>query len=373
MTDFSGSYDPQDVTFLLKVVELEPLEIQIRERLIQSGRNHYSELIGPEAPPDPRYLEIFHLALQRNLSRLARDFVKLAILIAHSRPGPLTLVSIARSGTPVGVIIGRILKKWARRQVKHYSISIIRDRGVDPNALKYILARHTASSVIFVDGWTGKGVIARELAKAIKVYNQQTGSRLDGALAVISDLAGVAGLAVSFDDYLIPSCLLNSVVSGLISRTILNDRLIGPTDFHGCLYYENLAAQDLSRWLVETVEERAAAELTNDPSLWEPRPWDPKIKALAAQTNQAFMANIKEEFDVQDDNLIKPGLGEATRVLLRRAPRALMVKSLHDPDVAHALALANQRGVTVLPRPESPYRAAAIIQKLNTGKLDRQT
>ncbi|MDR1607634.1 MAG: cysteine protease StiP family protein [Deltaproteobacteria bacterium] len=364
MTTFSGSYDPQDAIFLLKVVELAPLDIYSRELRIQGGQSHYSEMIGPEAPPERHYLDIFYAALKRHIARLAQDCLKLAIVISQERPSLITLVSIARSGIPVGVVLTRILKKWLNRPVTHYVISVIRDRGVDENALKYILNRRPDSSVVFVDGWTGKGVIAQELRTAIGHFNQKTGAKLDPSLAVLSDLAGVAGLTVGVDDYLIPTCLLNSVVSGLISRTILNEELIGPDDFHGCLFYKELAQYDLSNWLVAIIMERAAAELILNPRLWAARNINPGLKSQAAAVNEAFLAEIKKEFKIQDQNLIKPGLGEATRVLLRRAPQILLVQDLEDPDVAHALALANQRGVPVQRRPDCPYRAAAIIRQL---------
>ncbi len=38
------------------------------------------------------------------------------------------------------------------------------------------------------------------------------------------------------EDFLIPSACLNSTVSGLVSRTVLNDDLIGPADFHGAKF-----------------------------------------------------------------------------------------------------------------------------------------
>ncbi|MDR1677468.1 MAG: cysteine protease StiP family protein, partial [Deltaproteobacteria bacterium] len=347
MTAFSGSYSPEEVTFLLKVIELAPLDIESRERLIQSGQSHYSEMIGPEAPPDPRYLTIFFDSLERSLGRLARDCLGLAAQIASSRPGPVTLVSLARSGTPVGVILGKIIREHFKKEVCHYSISVIRDRGVDQNAIRHILARHEESSVVFIDGWTGKGVIARELKKTIKDFNQSQGTSLDGTLAVLSDLAGVAGMAMGADDWLIPSCLLNSVVAGLISRTILNDRLIGPDDFHGCLYYRNLADCDLSRYFVERVLERAAAEIASEPKVLTSEPLKENERNRAAQAAVSFLDWAKNEFGVEDENLIKPGLGESTRVLLRRSPELLLVRNLTDPEVRHALLLAEQRGILV--------------------------
>ncbi|MDR0549406.1 MAG: cysteine protease StiP family protein [Deltaproteobacteria bacterium] len=365
---FSGSYAPADVIFLLKVIDLTPKTLEERERLIQTGQSHYSEMIGEESPPDPHYLRLFEAALANNLSRLSQDLVKLAGLIARKIPrGPLTLVSLARSGSPVGVVLNWLLKEDFGRKARHYSISIIRDRGIDQNALNFILKERPPKSIVFVDGWTGKGVIARELFKAIDDYNQKQGLNLDGTLAVVSDLAGLSSLSAGTDDYLIPFCLLNSVVSGLISRTILNDSHIGQNDFHGCVYYQGLAPHDLSNWLVATILAKARREIAENPLLLVAPNVSQKDQTLAAQKRRDFMAKAKEEFQIKDANLIKPGLGEATRVLLRRRPGLLVVQDLADPDVSHALSLARAKNVPVSLRPNLPYRAVAIIKNLKSA------
>jgi hypothetical protein len=362
MTVFSGSFLASDVTLLLKPIRLDPMAIDDREREIQSGRRHYSEMIGPEDPPPAAHLAVFHQALDRNLGRLARDCLNLAAQIAASRPGPLVLVSIARSGLPIGVIVARILRSLLGRPTRHYGISVIRDRGLDMNAAAFILARHGPETVIFLDGWTGKGVIARELAKSVFGASSAPARLLDPGLAVLSDLAGLSAMAAGTDDYLIPTCLLNSVVSGLISRTILTADLIGPGDFHGCLLYSHLAPWDLSLAVVDRVMDRALAEAAQNPELLNPRPAPPGDKARAAASSRAFMERAMAEFGVSDENLIKPGLGEATRVLLRRAPRVVMVRDRSDPDVGHVLALARERGVDVRTVPDLFYRAAAVIR-----------
>ena len=201
---FSGSYAPEDVTFLLKVVEMAPLPIEERERRIQAGEAHYSEMIGPEGPPDPAYLAVFHGAVRRGLPRLARDFLNLAAQLAEATPGPMALASIARSGTPVGVILARTLRRHFGREVRHYCVSVIRDKGIDQNALKFILKSHDEASLALVDGWTGKGAIAKETQRSVAAINKSWGTRLPEGLAVLSDLAGVASMAAGTDDYLIP-------------------------------------------------------------------------------------------------------------------------------------------------------------------------
>ena len=83
-------------------------------------------------------------------------------------------------------------------KVTHYTISIIRGVGIDKNAMNYILARHNPKFIQFVDGWTGKGAIKRQLNAAMIEY-----PNVDDNLAVLSDSAHVADKFGTYDDFLI--------------------------------------------------------------------------------------------------------------------------------------------------------------------------
>ena len=351
---FSGSYRAEDVTFLLTPLPLQDfVDVPEKERLIQSGQRHYSEMLSPESLPSPRYLDLFRTACAINGARMARDCLHLASLIAARRPGEITLVSLARAGTPVGVVVNRLLNDVLRRPCSHYSVSIIRDRGIDPNALQYILGRHTAASIVFVDGWTGKGVIARELASTIAAYNAAHGTTIDDGLYVLSDLAGVAACAASCDDYLIPSSILNATVSGLVSRSILNEA-IGPDDFHGCVYYDEFAQHDQSQAFADQLVVQASAMAVAAAS--------PMDKETAGEVSRQFIANALTKYGILDVNLVKPGIGEATRVLLRRTPRLLVVRDAAAPEVAHLILLAEEKGVPVQADATLPYCAVSLIR-----------
>src|SRR5262245_37589572 len=101
---FSGSYQREDVTFLLKPVRLEPTSVAENEWLVQTGRRHYSEMISAETLPSASYLRVFREAMAREKARFARDLLCLAGHIAAARTGSITLVSLARAGTPIGVL-----------------------------------------------------------------------------------------------------------------------------------------------------------------------------------------------------------------------------------------------------------------------------
>lgn len=365
--NFSGSYHAHDVQFLLKQLPLwDFTQVSDKERLIQSGARHYSEMLSPESLPSKRYLQIFKDACAANSAKMASDCLTLAAIIqdqkqldATSKP-KITLVSLARAGTPIGVILKKILAELFHCEVMHYSISIIRDRGIDACALQHILSQgHASESIVFVDGWTGKGVISSELKSSVAAFNREHDTAIDSGLYVLSDLAGSAAYAATCDDYLIPSSILNATVSGLVSRSILNAS-IGESDFHGCVYYEQFVEQDQSRSfalgifdIAKQLHRKHAQEQVT-------------MLAIDAQTaaavSQACIANAMRKYGIGDINLIKPGIGEATRVLLRRVPELLVLKNRDAIDVRHLLVLAQEKNVAIEVDEELPYQALSIIR-----------
>ena len=361
MTGFSGSYPPDDVQILLKRLPLQAfVNVAEKEALIQSGKKHYSEMLSPESLPSTRYLDVFRHAWLSNRGKMARDCLVLASLIAQNRRREITIVSLARAGIPVGVILKRVLYSVFDRSATHYSVSIIRDRGIDEVALKHILDRgHAPESIVFVDGWTGKGVIARELDHWVEKFNQKHDIAIDKGLYVLSDLAGTAAQASSSVDYLIPSSILNATVSGLISRSILNDA-IGPADFHGCVYFKEFEAHDQSTEFVNDIVE-AAINMAHRP---ETDSYD--RRAVAAVSRQCIQT-LQHAYGIDDPNLIKPGIGEATRVLLRRMPQLLILRDPEAHDVAHLRILASEKAIPVTVDTNLPYQAVALIRNTSDG------
>ena len=352
----TGSYAPSDVTFLLEPLSMELVSVADKEAAIQSGRRHYSEMLSAESAPGARYLELFDAAMERNLARFAADVLDLAAMVHRARPDrDIALLSLARAGTPIGVILGRLLRDRFGRDVAHYAISIIRDRGIDANALRFALSRHAPEAVVFVDGWTGKGVIARELARSLDAFRASSGVALDPGLAAVSDLSGLAAHAPSHDDYLIPSSILGGVVSGLVSRSVLNER-VRPDGFHGCVLLDHLAEHDRSAWFVDRVVAATRA--------LEPRPSRPAPPEETFRARAACVDALAREHRV-DPLLIKPGIGEATRVLLRRVPGVVLLSDVADPDTSHLVLLAREKGVVLREEPAMPFAAVSITKRVH--------
>ncbi len=103
---------------------------------------HYAESLPVEYQPSEQYQELFHAALETSAARIAQAVgVVTETILAERSPRPV-LVSLARAGTPVGVL----MRRWARYRhgidVQHYAVSIVRGRGIDANALRYLADRY---------------------------------------------------------------------------------------------------------------------------------------------------------------------------------------------------------------------------------------
>jgi hypothetical protein len=350
---FHGSYAPEDVTFLLKPAEVALTDVATKEALIQSGARHYSEMLSEERLPDARYLALYEAALARNAGRLKADVSALAdaITARGQTARRCTLISLARAGTPIGVLLRRTL---AQREVDvaHYSVSIIRGRGIDRVALAHIAAARGTADAVFVDGWTGKGAITQELEASLA----------DGAtgfapfLAVVADPAGCASLAATSEDYLIPSGILGAIASGLVSRSVLSEALVGAGEFHACRTLTEHAPHDQTRAFIAAIEAAAPAGGAHPG-------WSPHTAAASRAASAALVAALMAEFAIANRNRIKPGIAEATRAVLRRVPEAVFVRDRADAEVAHLLHLAEQSRVPVEQRELGNYRAVTLIAK----------
>ncbi|PVD07114.1 phosphoribosyltransferase [Streptomyces sp. CS147] len=358
--DFS-SYAPEDVGWLLQDLSDTELEAptEEREEAIQSGGAHYAESLPVEYQPSAEYQALFSAALKTSAARIARAVGTVTeTVLAERGPRPV-LVSLARAGTPVGVL----MRRWARHRhgldLPHYAISIVRGRGIDATALRWLAAHHDPADVVFVDGWTGKGAITRELAAAITDFEASGGpAGFDPEIAVLADPGGCVRTYGTREDFLIPSACLNSTVSGLISRTVLRADLVGPNDFHGGKFYRELAESDVSVRFLDTIAARfdeVAGQVEAEAK--------ELLAADRAPTWEGWAAveRISEEYGIHDVNLVKPGVGETTRVLLRRVPWKILAKRGAGADLTHIRLLAEQRGVPVEEVDDLPYSCVGLI------------
>jgi hypothetical protein len=83
-------------------------------------------------------------------------------------------------------------------------------------------------------------------------------------------------------------------------------------------------------------------------------------------TGMDEVLRIKEREGVTDINFIKPGIGETTRVLLRRVPWKILVRDLKDTvELGHIFRLAAEKGVDVVEdRSLERYNCIGIIKSM---------
>lgn len=356
------TFDAADVCVLLKKGEPQLVSVAEKERLLASGV-HYGLLLTPETEPASWQQTAYEKALERNGSRIGQLLVTLlaSILEHHTRP---VLVSLARAGTPIGCVLRRIAAVWGH-ELPHYSLSILRGDGIDQWALEHIRQQHPQAELIFVDGWTGKGSIFSTLQRSLP-------ADIPARLAVLSDPAGVAKYAATHDDFLLPHALLNATVCGLLSRTFRDSTFpdsepvpASPSPIahaeHAARIETHLQAHDQTRQYINALTHYATRSATEKTE-------KPKKTAQCTTANhpahpQQFALAWAQQHGVHDAHLLKPSVGEATRVFLRRRPKRLLLQKLGHPDTVHLEILAQQRDIPVDVAAELSYLAAALIDQ----------
>lgn len=376
----SGSYLASDVTVLLDIVDkasVADVPVSQKEALIQSGQRHYSDMLTLEQAPTAMHEQLYQQALEQGTKRTANEIANLAYTLQQTfqqtanNVRPLVLVSLVRAGLPVGVLLQRALadanSSYALPSV-HYGISIIRDRGLDAVALQMILDAYPNSPIIFVDGWTGKGAIYQELARSLEVFSNPSHPYFASIfhqgenvipLLTLADPAGVAWLAASEDDWLIPSGLLNSTVSGLISRSLYTEPQSG---LHRSVFYDSLIEVDHSLAFVDHIDTARRALST-------PLQYLQTFKQPRYQTAD-LIDMLAAEYDISNRNRIKPTIAEATRAILRRDPERILLATADHPDTVLLRHLCSERdiNITVLGAKILPYQAITLIKQRATDR-----
>jgi hypothetical protein len=355
-----GSYVQDDCIFLLKNINglVNEQENKERETAMQSG-THYSAMLPVEYTPKKEYTELFFRTLSETAENVAMHTATVAEKIFAEKGRDTVLVSLARAGTPFGVLIKRYIKEKYHVDMPHYSISIIRDIGIDENAMLYIINQH-GNHIQFIDGWTGKGVIAKTLMKACNEFYEKYQIELDCNLAVLSDPGYCATIFGTREDYLVPNACLNSTVSGLMSRTFYREDIIGPNDFHGAKYYTEFAASDVSLRFVDTISSYFKCVR-------------PNMKIVNGKFDVPFsgekqIAQIMHDFEITDGNKVKPGVGETTRVLLRHVPWKILIRAGTEKNLKHILLLAKEREVPLVVYNDMNYSCCGLIKNMLKGE-----
>lgn len=367
------SYNERDCKVLLKDLTnvMDAKSTEEREQLIQSGV-HYSELLPEEKKPTEKYMSLYRQSVENtkytmiNWVRILGELMLNKVSFRENNK-PI-IVSLARAGIPLGVLIKRYILAQYNIDCSHYAISIIRDKGIDVNAMEYIYEHEVkynnekVSDIVFVDGWVGKGVIKEQLEDAVKhlceLDNKWQG--LSSDLFVISDPAYVTEYCATREDVLLPFACLNSTISGLLSRTILNS-YINKDDMHGAVYFSQYEDIDETNKYIDGLKlEKHIKELRDNLMIVKLR--------LDDSQGMKIVNKVCESYGIQDYKKVKPGIGETTRVLLRRVPYKVLINESIDSDnadIQHIIELCKEKGVSIERFPLGAYKVCGIIKELS--------
>jgi hypothetical protein len=343
-----STFSPEDCIYLLEDFsnEITIVSQEEKEARIHAGYS-YGEVLGQEAIPSPKQLDLFHTLTSRYGQDLANYIATLSMAIHDTYENPI-IVSLARAGTPIGALIKRYLKFKFQIDCPHYSVSIIRNEGIDFEALDYICAHHKNADqrIVFIDAWTGKGGIGHTLMSSVTVYNASRNTHITTHLAVISDPAHTADMAATKRDICIPSACLNATVSGLVSRTVT----LETHRQHGAVIWEELAFQDQTNFFLDEITQHFPLALPV------------KTKEEQNFTAVPHALNLLYQYiPVRDIERIKLGIGESFRAILRRLPTLVIVNPNYKEQAAPIIELAEAKGIYIGYYDLGAYACAVLI------------
>lgn len=349
ITAIAGTYEKGDCIFLLSDLTsiVTPVSSVEKKRRLASGAKSW-EMIPYEHIPSESDNTLFLRLLQENKEAIARYVGILCESILAAKGEDIVLVSLARGGTPVGVLCRRYFQRIHQLEVPHYCLSLIRNVGIDENALSYITDSHPSSKIQFLDGWTGMGLISSELNKYVSGFNRRTGSRIDPSLAVLVDSSKICQISGTRSDVILPSCCLNATVCGMISSIYYNPNEVAKMQHHGAIQWTDASMIDYSRLFIEEIEPffmsatAAPQSVEGNYGLW-------------------CRDKIASECNVSDKKRIRLGIGESTRAITRYHLSCLLIRNLSNPHLGFIMEMASAKSINTHEYKQTDYECVAII------------
>jgi hypothetical protein len=266
-----------------------------------SGNNSFWATPSPEPELDDTFWQNILEYMKNDAILEAAQSLAASITQWQPNPEKLLFVAILRAGVPIADWLCQMLPGS-----KVASLSLFVGLGIDQVALTQLQSDNPDRAVVFVDGWTGRGGVSREIAKLEA-----------GPLAVLIDPWGWADFSGIQEDILCPSACFTGLATLGFSRTFFID------------YQHIFAAYRFSN-----------SYLRNDViSAWQDL--SPK-----QPTNPATAITVKYFKDTQ----LRIHSNEVCRALINAAPVTLFFadsqKYVHE-HFALLLALAERREIAV--------------------------
>ena len=153
---------------------------------------------------------------------------------------------------------------------------------------------------------------------------------------------------------------LNAILPGLFEKT---------DDYMELLLKLSYTSDGVVRMLVDSIDENnfnVETEGQVEIIGWMYQYYNTELKDTTPKDHTGLeeVKDIAEHYSIDNINFVKPGIGEATRVLIRRVPWKLLIRTgeKDNPKLAHLLQLAKEKEVPVEEYPLQNYIACGIIK-----------
>lgn len=209
-----------------------------------------SGIIAAENSPKDDMLDIYYKYSQfSHIASLVAE-VGECIYSRYENCG-FVLVSFCGSGVPFGILLKKYLKEFYGIEIEHYSISITYDEGVDENAISYIQNAHPLQTMVFVDGWSGSGMVYKKLAESLEKYNEKYHTAILPHMAVLSDPAKLIELRGTDYDQFLPYSVLGAAGRGLVGEACYCEDSM--TGYHTAVIHHKYEKYDKSMEFIDSV------------------------------------------------------------------------------------------------------------------------
>ncbi|MBO1350756.1 MAG: hypothetical protein EBE86_026785 [Hormoscilla sp. GUM202] len=199
---------PVYAQFLAEIDPFRDLQY-FRKYLAYDGGNSFWTKPCPEPNLSDEFWQLVLSKLPDEKLQLAATRLAAAIIRTAPDPSKLLFVAILRGGVPIADWLCRLLPGSVA-----VALSLFVGIGIDRVALQKVRSHYPDRQVIFVDGWTGKGGVAKELSK-LEI----------GPLAVLIDPWGWADFSGAVDDLFCPTACFTGVATlGFSSGFYVDDR-----------------------------------------------------------------------------------------------------------------------------------------------------
>ncbi len=295
---------------------------------------------SPEPPLDDGFAGLLLRSIRARQELVAALVERLTQRVLTETDRAPLLLAILRAGVPVGHLLARRLERHYGEPVPLVAISLFQKLGWDDQALAQALALHPDRPIWFVDGWTSRGGVARELRSAHQRWCQAgrpdfTAGR-GPRLAVLLDPRGQAQATASRQDLFIPSACFTAPETLGFSRSFATE--------DGGMFRVYLFPPELQR---------------------------PELVRAWTDIAQVRPAALPEE-RVEDQEPLPPGwrlhINEVVRALINRDPQEIFLRASEDEarrTLAPVLHLCQLRGVPVrYGRQELCRHGAAAIARM---------